>query len=148
MALCYMVSPLKHSVLDMFHLMSHYVEDRIQKNDVHSTSSNHNHDSFGNHLSSETHHLVSHTHTPIRKISHNHSHNILAVLDSIISKSKEQKEHQKSIFKGELDKHLLTSEFSIKNNVFNTASKKIWYTFLSQYRFKLSILSPPPKFIS
>ncbi|MDW5291007.1 hypothetical protein [Formosa sp. PL04] len=134
----------------MLHIMSHYVEDRIHTNKEHLTSisNSHAHDAFGNHLTSEAPPLANHTHTATGKIIPNHSHNVLAVLDVIISTSNEQKEHQKSIFKAEIDKHLLTSEFSIKNDIFNTTSKKTWYTFLFPYKFDLSTLSPPPKFIS
>ena len=150
MAFCYIVSPIKHSLFDVIHVVSHYVEDHIQLKNKKETSifKIHAHDYYGNHLSANTPPLVNHNHTATGKVIPNHSHNLLAVLDLIISTSDDHRDHQKSIFKAEIDKHLVTVEYTIKDNLINTTSKKIWYTFLSHYNYSLPTLPLPPQYIS
>ena len=148
MAICYVVSPLKHSVFDLLHVISHHVEDYIKINNETSIFKVHAHDTFENHLNASTPPLLNHTHTATGKVIPNHTHKVLAILDLIISTSDEQKEHQKAISKAEIDKHLCTSEFSLKPKDFNTASKKTWYTFLPYYIFELATISPPPQYNS
>ena len=142
-----MISPLKDSMFDMLHSISHYIEDRIQTHNKTSikTTKIHTHDAFGHHINTETSH---HSHIHEKKVTTDHTHQLLTFLNTILSSSDKQKEHQKSILKTDIDKHLITSEFSFKNFIFNSTSKQTWYTFLPVYNFKLSVISPPPKYIS
>ncbi|CDF77808.1 hypothetical protein BN863_960 [Formosa agariphila KMM 3901] len=123
MACCYIISPLKHSLFDMIHVVSHYVEDHIlltHKKDA-SIFKVHTQNSY---QYTNTLPLVNHSHTATGKVIPNHSHQVLAVLDYIISTSEEQNDHQKSIFKAEIDKHLLTSECRFKSKIIHLTTKK------------------------
>ncbi len=139
-------------MFDMLHSMSHYIEDRIQAHNktTSATTKHHTHDAFGHHVNAETSHLAKHTHshTHEKRVTTNHTHQLLTFLNSILSSSDKQKEHQKSIFKTEIDKHVLTSEFRFKSIIFNSALKQKWHTYLPVYNFNLPTLSPPPQFIS
>ncbi|OEI80843.1 hypothetical protein AST99_07275 [Formosa algae] len=149
MAICYIISPLKHSVFNMLHTVSHYVEDRMHSHKNTTVLTNvHNHDAFGKHITSKTPPLANHTHSSTGKVIPNHTHNLLAVLNDILSSTDKQKEHQKSIYKTEIDKHVLTSEFNFKSIEFSTVSKHTWYTYLHLYTINLPTLSPPPQYIS
>ncbi len=134
-------------MFDMLHSMSHYIEDRIQTHNKTSitTTKHHTHDAFEHHINTETSH---HSHTHEKKVTTDHTHQLLTFLNTVLTSSDEQKEHQKSIFKTVLDKHILTSEFGLKNITFHTTLKQKWYTFLPVYHFNLPTLSPPPQFIS
>ncbi len=64
------------------------------------------------------------------------------------SLSEEQKAQHKSIFKTDIDKHVLTSAFNFKGLVFNNYTMPTWFTFLPHYSIHLETQSPPPRPIS
>ncbi|MDO6760410.1 hypothetical protein Q4566_09395 [Tamlana sp. 2_MG-2023] len=149
-AFCYVISPLKDSVFKILHVASHFVEDHLFLEHTHaaSTFEMHSHDAYGEHVTSEKRALANHAHSATWKVIPNHSHNVLAVLDSVISSEEDDHEHQKPVLKVDLDKHLVASGYVLKKSMFRSDSKKIWHTLLMQYDFNLPILSPPPRNIS
>ncbi|WP_141675524.1 hypothetical protein [Formosa haliotis] len=150
MATCYLAAPLKHTVFNLLHIAAHYIEDKLIINEQHSAPSTivHTNNILGHLTTTEAPPLANHSHTATGKIVPNYSHRVLVVLDGILSASEEQQEHQKSLFKSDIDKHLLTSKYHYKTDSFTSISKQSWYAIPSCYEFYLVMISPPPKYIS
>ncbi|MGJ5642879.1 hypothetical protein [Formosa sp. S-31] len=150
LALCYLIAPLKTPVFNALHQISHILQSiKLPKSHKTSFYVHHEHDAFGNHISSEkeqqrAHHKELNT----KKTEVPHSHEYISLFSKVFNSSDEHEDPKESVLKLELDKHFI-STFQYGNSIFlSDNTQNIWPDTLSWYSSFHSTLNPPPRVVS